>query len=67
MNASGAMLLLSLVQVSESISGSVVPLAMFKTSGAVENFLGSFDDIIQQLLSYSHILGFPTKASDKFS
>ena len=29
-NASGAMLLSSLVQVSESISGSVVPLAMFK-------------------------------------
>ena len=28
-NASGAMLLPSLVQVSESISGSVVPLAMF--------------------------------------
>ena len=29
-NASGAMLLLSLVQVLESISGSVVPLAMFR-------------------------------------
>ena len=28
-NASGAMLLPSLIQVSESISGSVVPLAMF--------------------------------------
>ena len=28
-NASGAMLLPSLVQVSESISGSIVPLAMF--------------------------------------
>ena len=28
-NANGAMLLPSLVQVSESISGSVVPLAMF--------------------------------------
>ena len=28
-NASGAILLPSLVQVSESISGSVVPLAMF--------------------------------------
>ena len=28
-NASGAMLLPSLVQVTESISGSVVPLAMF--------------------------------------
>ena len=42
-------------------------VSIFKTSGATENFLGSFDDIIQQLLSYSHILGFPTKASDKFS
>ena len=31
-NASGAMLLPSLVQVSESISGSVVPLAMFLRS-----------------------------------
>ena len=30
-NANGAMLLPSLVQVSESISGSVVPLAMFYT------------------------------------
>ena len=29
-NASGAMLLPSLVKVSESISGSVVPLAMFR-------------------------------------
>ena len=29
-NASGAMLLPSLVQASESISGSVVPLAMFE-------------------------------------
>ena len=28
-NVSGAMLLLSLIQVTESISGSVVPLAMF--------------------------------------
>ena len=28
-NASGAMLLLNLIQVTESISGSVVPLAMF--------------------------------------
>ena len=28
-NASGAMLLLNLIQVMESISGSVVPLAMF--------------------------------------
>ena len=28
-DASGAMLLLNLVQVTESISGSVVPLAMF--------------------------------------
>ena len=28
-NASGAMLLLHLIQVTESISGSVVPLAMF--------------------------------------
>ena len=31
-NASGTMLLPSLVQVSESISGSVVPLAMFQFS-----------------------------------
>ena len=30
--ASGAMLLLNLIQVTESISGSVVPLAMFKYS-----------------------------------
>ena len=30
-NASGAMLLPSLVQVTESISGSVVPLAMFSS------------------------------------
>ena len=29
-NASGVMLLLNLIQVKESISGSVVPLAMFK-------------------------------------
>ena len=29
-NASGAMLLPSLIQVTESISGSVVPLAMFQ-------------------------------------
>ena len=29
-NASGVMLLLNLIQVTESISGSVVPLAMFK-------------------------------------
>ena len=28
-NASGAMLLINLIQVTESISGSVVPLAMF--------------------------------------
>ena len=32
-NASGAMLLPSLVQVTESISGSVVPLAMFEGGG----------------------------------
>ena len=32
-NASGAMLLPSLVRVSESISGSVVPLAMFYMDG----------------------------------
>ena len=31
-NASGAMLLPSLIQVTESISGSVVPLAMFFTN-----------------------------------
>ena len=30
-NASGAMLLLNLIQVTESISGSVVPLAMFSS------------------------------------
>ena len=29
-NASGAMMLLNLIQVTESISGSVVPLAMFE-------------------------------------
>ena len=51
----------------KTVSRKDKPCPFFKTSGAVENFLGSFDDIIQQLLSYSHILGFPTKASDKFS
>ena len=32
-SASGVMLLLNLIQVTESISGSVVPLAMFKSNG----------------------------------
>ena len=32
-NASGAILLLDLIQVTESISGSVVPLAMFLING----------------------------------
>ena len=40
-NASGAMLLPSLVQVSESISGSVVPLAMFLQSGGMEFILAA--------------------------
>ena len=40
-NASGAMLLPSLVQVSESISGSVVPLAMF---GLEDETLKSLED-----------------------
>ena len=35
-NVSGAMLLLSLIQVTESISGSVVPLAMFKVTITIE-------------------------------
>ena len=38
-NASGAMLLPSLVQVSESISGSVVPLAMFQMMKAILLFI----------------------------
>ena len=37
-NASGAMLLPSLVQVSESISGSVVPLAMFRLIVRISTF-----------------------------
>ena len=40
-NARGAILLLNLIQVTESISGSVVPLAMFisnKGTGGVEIF-----------------------------
>ena len=38
-NASGAMLLLNLIQVTESISGSVVPLAMFSSIFSTENYL----------------------------
>ena len=43
-NASGAMLLPSLLQVSESISGSVVPLAMFFEffAGHVANFSNNY-------------------------
>ena len=37
-NASGAMLLPSLIQVTDSISGSVVPLAMFKVIHAENVF-----------------------------
>ena len=36
-NASGVMLLLNLIQVTESISGSVVPLAMFGWDFAIFN------------------------------
>ena len=42
-NEGGAMLLLSLVQVSESISGSVVPLAMFSRDLVVLLFLDTFE------------------------
>ena len=56
-NVSGAMLLPSLIQVTESISGSVVPLAMFCSSPTffncyyfssfgVFNFLNSFEKVI---------------------
>ena len=38
-NASGAMLLLNLIQVTESISGSVVPLAMFIVGNFIMNSL----------------------------
>ena len=38
-NASGAMLLLNLIQVTESISGSVVPLAMFKVTIAIDGMV----------------------------
>ena len=35
-NASGALLLLNLIQVTESISGSVVPLAMFQVDVSID-------------------------------
>ena len=37
LNARGAMLLLNLIQVTESISGSVVPLAMFEESTIIDD------------------------------
>ena len=40
-NVSDAMLLPSSIQVTESISGSVVPLAMFLQSGGVEFILAA--------------------------
>ena len=40
-NVSSAMLLPSSIQVTESISGSVVPLAMFLQSGGVEFILAA--------------------------
>ena len=43
-NARGAMLLLNLIQVTESISGSVVPLAMF--------FFATFPNIYTTLCRY---------------
>ena len=39
-NASGVMLLLNLIQVTESISGSVVPLAMFRINFDEVNWAG---------------------------
>ena len=48
-NASGAMLLPSLVQVSESISGSVVPLAMFYKFVLRNYFFRHYNDV-QKLL-----------------
>ena len=38
-DASGALLLLNLIQVTESISGSVVPLAMFYMQDALARYL----------------------------
>ena len=43
-NASSAMLLLNLIQVTESISGSVVPLAMFLIT-VKYLYQSSFDDV----------------------
>ena len=42
-NVSGAMLLPSSIQVTESISGSVVPLAMFSSDLVVLLFLDTFE------------------------
>ena len=58
-NASGAMLLPSLVQVSESISGSVVPLAMFQSPPAESTIerivsVNNYFEIIAFGASYSH-------------
>ena len=42
-------------------------ISICKMPKAAKNFLGSFDDIIQQLLSYSGVLTFATKALYIFS
>ena len=54
-NVSGAMLLPSLVQVSESISGSVVPLAMFHIHAAL-TFLARSTHTCGQLYIFEYLV-----------
>ena len=59
-NASSAMLLLNLIQVTESISGSVVPLAMFHekfdTLEGLFKAIGTVWKSLRKYLKFIHVL-----------